>query len=173
MKLAALTTPVLAAWALSSGLGSCSTPVTCYAPAQLLPAGSAPRLAGSRLCRGLGTEWDSALVLVAYKAPAFIRAAPVGNYGAVRGPVAEQAFNEETATLLLAKNGRYTAYCVFSKDVDWLSFVNAKAPRTQVAWLTPGDCALLGPRPGLSGNGQDRRRRAVFPSLAKKVPFFN
>ncbi|SFQ83297.1 hypothetical protein [Hymenobacter arizonensis] len=142
-----------AAWALcgalASGLAGCSTPVTTYAPAQLLPVPAARRPAGvlrfadSRLCQGLGTEWDSALVVVAYKEPAFIRSLPVDNYWAVRGAVADQEYNEGTATLLFVKEGRYTAYCVFSRLVDWVGFVNAEAPATQVAWLTPRNCGRL------------------------------
>jgi hypothetical protein len=148
-----LAKPGWAAWALCSalagGLGSCSTPVTSYAPAQLLPvpatlpADSILRFAGSRLCQGLGTEWDSALVVVAYKEPSFIRALPVGNYWAVHGPIRDQEFNEGTATLLFVKSGRYTAYCVFPQTVEWVGFATSKAPKTQVAWLTPRDCGRL------------------------------
>lgn len=153
MKPYALLTPAGVTWALcgalASGFSSCSTPVTSYAPAQLLPvpgawsADSARLLAGSRLCQGLGTEWDSALVVVPYQAPAAIRALPVANYAAVRGPVGNQELDEGTCTLLFVKSGRYTAYCVFPRTVDWVGFVTDKVPKTQLVWLTPRECGRL------------------------------
>jgi hypothetical protein len=79
MKHSTIFTPSWTVWGLGSalllGLGSCSTPVTRYAPAQLLPAptgrgaASTNSLAGSRLCQGFGTEWDSVLVVLPYTPP--------------------------------------------------------------------------------------------------------
>lgn len=139
----------LATGALGSALAGCSAPVTPYAPAQLvpvpavLPADSTLRFASSGLCRGLGSEWDSALVVVAYQDPATVRAFAVSNYGAVRRPVQEQEYTEGTTTLLFAKGGRYTGYCVFPPTVQWVGFVNSKATTSQLAWLTPQDCGRL------------------------------
>jgi hypothetical protein len=131
------------------GVGGCSAPVTPYAPAQLLPvpagrpAESSRSLAGSRLCQGVGSDWDSVLVVLPYTPPATVRALGLTNYGAISGPVARQKLNEGTCTLLLVKNERFTAYSVFPRTVDWVGFSRDKAPQQQLVWLTKPDCARL------------------------------
>jgi hypothetical protein len=153
MKLSTIFTPSWTVWvlghALLLGLGSCSTPITTHAPAQLLPAptggpvASTSSLAGSRLCQGFGTEWDSVLVVLPYTPPELVWALPVTNYQAIRGPVQEQRLDEGTCTLLMVKNRRYIAYSVFPRSVDWTTFSEDKAPHEQLVWLTKPDCARL------------------------------
>ena len=153
MKLSAVFTPSWTVWGLGSalllGLGSCSAPVTRYAPAQLLPvptgrpAASTCSLANSRLCQGVGTEWDSVLVVLPYTPPEVVWALPVANYRAIRGPVRNQHFDEGTCTLLMVKNGQYIAYSVFPRTVDWTTFSRDKVSHEQLMWLTKPDCARL------------------------------
>ena len=141
--------PVLCAVLLAGLLGGCTTSVTCYPSVQLLPvptvlsADSVLRFGSSRLCQGLGSEWDSVPVMRPYLDPALIRGLPVDNYWAVREPVNTQQYNEATYTLLFVKSGRYTAYSVFPESAGWQGFSRAKAPKTELAWLMPSDCGRL------------------------------
>jgi hypothetical protein len=83
------------------------------------------------------------LVVLPYTPPAAVRALRLTNYGAISKPVARQEFKEETCTLVMVKNGRYTAYSVFPRTVDWVGFSRDKAPQQQLVWLTKPDCARL------------------------------
>jgi hypothetical protein len=67
----------------------------------------------------------------------------VANCRAIRGPVQEQRLDEGTCTLLMVKNGRYIAYSVFPRAMDWTTFSQEKAPHEQLVWLTKPDCAGL------------------------------
>ena len=131
------------------GAWGCSPLVPALTLAQLLPvpavlaADSTLRLADSPLGRGLGQDWDSVLVVLPYADPAGVQALALANYGAVRDPVADQAYRDDVCLLLFVKAGRYTAYSRFPRTLDWVDFVHDRGPNASNAWLTPRQGAHL------------------------------
>jgi hypothetical protein len=140
-------------WLWRAGLllsvGSCATPIHQYPLAYLLPPnytallgrGKSLDLAASPLCQGLGTRWDSILVVKPYVPAATVAALPLANYAAVGPLVRSQSVGDQTCTLLFVKTGRYIAYSVGSRTVDFASLT--KQPANPLVWLTPHDRAQL------------------------------
>jgi hypothetical protein len=130
-------------------MGSCATPIPQYPLAHLLPAhyaaslgrGKSLDLAASPLCQGLGTRWDSVLVVRPYVPAAVVAALPLANYAAVRPLVRSQNYGDQTCTLLFVQAGRYVAYSVVPRTVDFATLT--KQPANPLVWLTPRDRAQL------------------------------
>jgi hypothetical protein len=130
-------------------VGSCATPTPQYPLAHLLPAhyaaglgrGKSLDLAASPLCQGLGTRWDSVLVVKPYVPVATVAALPLANYAAVRPLVSSQSYGDFTCTLLFVKAGRYVAYSVVPRTVNFAALT--KQPANPLVWLTPHDRAQL------------------------------
>jgi hypothetical protein len=136
-------------WLWRAGLllsmSSCATPIHQYSLAHLLPPHYAAvlgkskslNLAASPLCQGLGTRWDSVLVVKPYVPAATVAALPLANYAAVRPLVRSQNYGDQTCTLLFVKAGRYVAYSVVPRTVDFAALT--KQPANPLVWLTPRD----------------------------------
>jgi hypothetical protein len=154
--MSARTTPSLpprSAWCWCAGLllsvASCSSSVPQYPVAQLLPPdyvavlprAAALNLAASPLCQGLGTQWDSVLVVKPYVPAATVAALPLANYAAVRALVTSQSVGDQTCTLLFVHAGRYVAASVVPRTLDWVTLT--KQPAAELVWLTPRDRAHL------------------------------
>jgi hypothetical protein len=145
--------PLPSAWCWCAGLllsvGSCNSSVPQYPVAQLLPPNYAAvlardrvlNLAASPLSQGLGTQWDSVLVVKPYVPAATVAALPLANYAAVRSLVTLQNSGDQTCTLLFVHAGRYVAASIVSRTLDWATLT--KQPATDLVWLTPRDEAHL------------------------------
>jgi hypothetical protein len=141
--------PPRSAWCWGAGLlfsvASCRSSVPQYPLAQLLPPDyvalmartNALNLAASPLSQGLGTQWDSVLVVKPYMPAAIVAALPLANYAAVRSFVTRQSGWDQTCTLLFVRAGRYVAASVVPRTLDWAPLT--KQPATEVVWLTPPD----------------------------------
>jgi hypothetical protein len=145
--------PPRSAWCWCAGLllsvASCRSSVPQYPLAQLLPPDyvallartNALNLAASPLCQGLGTQWDSVLVVKPYMPEATVAALPLANYAAVSSLVTRQSGWDQNCTLLFVRAGRYVAASVVPRTLDWVPLT--KQPATEVVWLTPHDRAHL------------------------------
>lgn len=150
------TVPTQSAWLWRGGLllslGSCATPVKEYPVAHLLPPNYAAVLAGgksldwaaSSLCQGLAAHWDSVLVVKPYVPAALVAALPVANYAAVRTHVVGQSYGDQTCTFLFVKAGRYVAYSVVPRTLDFATLT--KQPANPLVWLTSRDGGRLSVR---------------------------
>jgi hypothetical protein len=140
-------------WFLRAGLllsvGSCATPVKQYSVEQLLPLDyvatlthqASLDLTASPLGQGLAQQWDSVLVVKPYVVASTVKALPLANYAAVRQPVETQSYGDFTCTLLFVKAGRYVAYSVVPRTLDFANLT--KQPAAPLVWLTPRDRAHL------------------------------
>jgi hypothetical protein len=145
-------------------LGGCATPIPQYPLAHLLPPNYAALLASrqsldlaaSPLCQGLGTRWDSVLVVKPYVPAATVAALPLANYAAVRPLVRSQNYGDFTCTLLFVKAGRYVAYSVVPRTVDFAALT--KQPANPLVWLTPHDRAQLSLRRSAQSTPADSAR---------------
>jgi hypothetical protein len=146
-------TALRSTWFWCAGLllsvGSCATPIPQYPLAHLLPAHytaalgrrKSLNLVASPLCQGLGTRWDSVLVIKPYVPAATVAALPLANYAAVRPLVRSQNYGDQMCTLLFVQAGRYVAYSVVPRTVDFAALT--KQPANPLVWLTPRDRAQL------------------------------